>query len=140
MGQETMLLPVLEGPSKIGQVRGKLHQLLVLGYIQSLIHMDSTFIFNVRLADVRKTSDAKHLFGGAKEKTEVKLLLWSTITSKLLLYPLDLSRILPKTAQRSSNISHLENGLQIQSLAERCTSNICFGGICYFLAPPQMLL
>ncbi|KAK2894164.1 hypothetical protein Q8A73_016648 [Channa argus] len=41
---------------------------------------------------------------------------------------------------RSSNISHLENGLRIQSLAERCTSNICFGGICRFLARPRMLL
>lgn len=53
---------------------------------------------NHRLADVRKTSDGKHLFGGAKGRREVKLLLWSTITSKLLLYRLDLLRILPKTA------------------------------------------
>ncbi|KAF1379161.1 hypothetical protein PFLUV_G00173200 [Perca fluviatilis] len=50
------------------------------------------------LADVRKARNAKRLFGGAKGRTEVKLLLWSTINSKLLLYPLDPSRILPKTA------------------------------------------
>ncbi|KAG7505097.1 hypothetical protein JOB18_023655 [Solea senegalensis] len=48
----------------------------------------------MRLADVRQTSNAKHLFRG----TEVKLLLWSTITSELLLYPADPSRISPNTA------------------------------------------
>ncbi|KAA8584833.1 hypothetical protein FQN60_003527 [Etheostoma spectabile] len=53
---------------------------------------------NHRLADVRQARDARHLFGGAKGRTEAKLLLWSTINSKLLLYPLDLLRILPKTA------------------------------------------
>ncbi|CAB1449897.1 unnamed protein product [Pleuronectes platessa] len=47
-----------------------------------------------KLADVRKTRSTKRLFGG----TEVKLLPWSTITSKLLRHPPDLSRILPRTA------------------------------------------